>query len=150
MINIYGTIGPACANPEILKDMFREGMTGMRLNTSHMSVKEAAPQIRMIREAAAASGVEAQILIDMQGPELRIARMAQQMTLEADQRICFREETCEGDGIPLPKMVYEALKGVSQFFLMMEKFSSNCLMITRQLSAGAVCYPEEKALHYQV
>ena len=111
MINIYGTIGPACANPEILKDMFREGMTGMRLNTSHMSVKEAAPQIRMIREAAAASGVEAQILIDMQGPELRIARMAQQMTLEADQRICFREETCEGDGIPLPKMVYEALKG---------------------------------------
>ena len=52
MINIYGTIGPACANPEILKGMFREGMTGMRLNTSHMSVKEAAPQIRMIREAA--------------------------------------------------------------------------------------------------
>ena len=33
MINIYGTIGPACANPEILQEMFREGMTGMRLNS---------------------------------------------------------------------------------------------------------------------
>ena len=102
MINIYGTIGPACANPEILKEMFREGMTGMRLNTSHMSVKEAAPQIQMIREAAAACGMEAQILIDMQGPELRIAKMTQQMNLEEDQMICFREETCEGEGIPLP------------------------------------------------
>lgn len=110
MINIYGTIGPACADPEILREMFREGMTGMRLNTSHISVKEAAPQIRMIQKAAAACGVEAQILIDMQGPELRIAKMAQQMNLEEDQRICFREETCEGEGIPLPNIVFEALK----------------------------------------
>ena len=110
MINIYGTIGPACANPEILQEMFREGMTGMRLNTSHISVKEAAPQIRMIREAAAACGVEAQILIDMQGPELRIAKMTQQMNLKKDQIVCFREETCEGQGIPLPTMIYEALK----------------------------------------
>lgn len=109
MINIYGTIGPACANPEILQEMFREGMTGMRLNTSHISVKEAAPQIRMVREAAAACGVEAQILIDMQGPELRIAKMTQQMNLIKDQMVCFREEACEGEGIPLPKMIYEAL-----------------------------------------
>lgn len=117
MINIYGTIGPACANPELLKEMFREGMTGMRINTSHMSVKEAAPQIRMIREAAAACGMEAQILIDMQGPELRIAKMTQQMNIEEDQRICFREETCEGEGIPLPKMVYETLKAGIQVLL---------------------------------
>lgn len=110
MINIYGTIGPACANPEILKEMFREGMTGMRINTSHISVKEAAPQIRMIREAAAACGMEAQILIDMQGPELRVAKMTQQVNIETDQIVCFREETCEGEGIPLPKMVYEVLR----------------------------------------
>ena len=109
MINIYGTIGPACANPETLLEMFREGMIGMRLNTSHISVKEAAPQIRMIREAAAACGVETQILIDMQGPELRIAKMTQQMNLITDQMVCFREEACEGEGIPLPKMIYEAL-----------------------------------------
>ena len=37
--------------------------------------------------------------------------MAQKMKIEEDQRISFREETCEGEGIPLPKMVYEALKG---------------------------------------
>lgn len=117
MINIYGTIGPACANPEILKEMFREGMTGMRLNTSHMSVKEAAPQIQMIREAAAECGMEAQILIDMQGPELRIAKMTQQMNIEEDQMIRFREETCEGEGIPLPKVVYEALKEGIQVLL---------------------------------
>ncbi len=76
MADIYGTIGPACADPEILKAMFREGMTGIRLNTSHVSLKEAESQIAMIHEAAAACGVKAKLLIDMQGPELRLRKFA--------------------------------------------------------------------------
>lgn len=109
MVNIYGTIGPTCTDSETLKAMFQEGMTGMRLNTSHISVKEAAPQILMIQEAAAACGIKAQILIDMQGPELRVAKMDQAMNLEKDQTVFFREETGKGEGIPVPKIVYEAL-----------------------------------------
>ena len=72
-------------------------------------MKEAVPQILMIREAAAACGITAQILIDMQGPELRLAKMDQPMILEKDQTVCFREETSSGEGIPVPKIVYEAL-----------------------------------------
>ncbi|MCQ2511583.1 MAG: pyruvate kinase, partial [Lachnospiraceae bacterium] len=75
MIDIYGTIGPACSDPEILKAMFREGMTGLRLNTSHISLREAADQVEMIHTAAAACGIRAKLLIDLQGPELRIGKM---------------------------------------------------------------------------
>ena len=116
-IQIYGTIGPSCDDSETLKAMFREGMTGMRINTSHISVREAAVQIRMIQEAAASCGIQAQILIDMQGPELRIAKMAEPLNLKTGQNVCFREENCEGDGIPVTKMVYDALTAGAEVLL---------------------------------
>ena len=37
---IYGTIGPACADVETLEAMFRAGMTGARLNLSHTSLSQ--------------------------------------------------------------------------------------------------------------
>ena len=35
MVQVYATLGPACAGWEIQEKMFRAGMTGMRLNLSH-------------------------------------------------------------------------------------------------------------------
>ena len=72
MIDIYGTLGPACADRKILREMLSLGMTGMRLNLSHMTLPEAAPMIRLLQDAAGDAGVRPQLLIDMQGPELRI------------------------------------------------------------------------------
>lgn len=68
MVERYGTLGPSCADPTTLRSMFAEGMTGIRLNTSHISVRDAAEQLTIVREAAAACGVQARLLIDMQGP----------------------------------------------------------------------------------
>ena len=81
MIDIYGTLGPACADPETLKKMFSLGMTGVRLNLSHMTLEEAAPMIRALHEAADACGIRAQLLVDLQGPELRIGRLEEPLTL---------------------------------------------------------------------
>ena len=69
---IYGTLGPACADAEILADMLRLGMTGIRLNLSHMSLAEAEPMLAALRRAVKDSGRPCRLLIDMQGPELRV------------------------------------------------------------------------------
>ena len=114
MIDIYGTIGPACAALKTLKAMFAEGMTGMRLNTSHITVKEAAPQLRMIREAAAACGVVPRILIDMQGPELRIGNLAAPMQLENGMQVAFGADT---GYIPVPEPVRQVLRGGMEVLL---------------------------------
>lgn len=103
-MDIYGTIGPSCAQPEILRAMFQEGMTGMRLNASHITVQEAEPQIRMIQEAGDSCGVAAKILIDLQGPELRIGKIAA-LPLQKGQRVSFGHA-----GIPVPDLVMEALE----------------------------------------
>lgn len=109
MIDIYGTIGPACADVDTLKAMFEAGMTGMRLNTSHISVREAAPQIDMIHQAAAACGVQAKLLIDMQGPELRIGRLTQPMLLETGSAVKLAAAGTDAAAIPVPDMLLEAL-----------------------------------------
>ena len=38
MIRIYGTLGPACADVDTLAEMLRLGLTGMRLNLSHVTL----------------------------------------------------------------------------------------------------------------
>ena len=75
MLDIYGTIGPACRETAVLQKMFEAGMTGIRLNLSHVTLEQSADLISNLHKAAAEAGVSPQLLIDMQGPELRVGRM---------------------------------------------------------------------------
>ena len=42
-MEFYATLGAACQKRETLEQMFRAGMTGIRLNLSHTSLASAAP-----------------------------------------------------------------------------------------------------------
>lgn len=81
---IYGTFGPACRSQEILEEMIKCGMTGMRLNLSHTTLEKSKDYIQNYRMAAESQGVIPQILIDMQGPELRIGDMEEQDLKEGE------------------------------------------------------------------
>ena len=81
MVQIYGTIGPACSSCEIMQAMFREGMTGMRLNLSHTSLLESHETIQAFQKSADSCQVKPQLLIDMQGPELRIGRLTSKLEI---------------------------------------------------------------------
>lgn len=98
MISIYGTFGPACGQEDILKQMFEAGMTGMRLNLSHTSLTDSAERIAAFRRAAAAAGIVPELLIDMQGPELRIGNI-EPMTLTDGESVILGE-----GGIPVPEV----------------------------------------------
>ena len=80
-IELFGTLGPSCSEVSVLKEMIEEGMTGMRLNLSHSSLTQAAGLIRNYHEAAALCGVTAELLIDLQGPELRIGALQRPVEL---------------------------------------------------------------------
>ncbi len=102
-VRIYGTIGPACRDKEILRQMFQEGMDGVRLNLSHTSLEEASSLIESCHSAARECGVIPELLIDMQGPELRVGIIKTPVNLTAGTLI--------GTGdIPLPEAVKTVLK----------------------------------------
>lgn len=98
MISIYGTFGPACGQEDILKQMFEAGMTGMRLNLSHTSLTDSADRIAAFRAAAETAGIVPELLIDMQGPELRIGTI-EPMTLTDGESVILGE-----GGIPVPEV----------------------------------------------
>ena len=54
MTEIFGTLGPACAQQRVLEEMFDAGLTGMRLNLSHCDLTDSADQITAFQAAAAA------------------------------------------------------------------------------------------------
>lgn len=81
-MDFYGTIGPACAELSTLQQMVRAGMTGLRMNLSHGSLAEHADWLELIQKA----GIRT-LLIDLQGPELRIGRLASPLTLSEGQQV---------------------------------------------------------------
>lgn len=71
MMELYGTLGPACAEEDTLRGMFLAGMCGLRLNLSHRSLAESGSWLEMARRAAADCGRTPRLLMDLQGPEVR-------------------------------------------------------------------------------
>ena len=102
-VRIYGTIGPACRDKEILKQMFQEGMDGVRLNLSHTSLEEASALIESCHMAARECGIRPELLIDMQGPELRVG------IIEIPVRLTVGQRLNTGD-IPFPEAVTRTLE----------------------------------------
>ena len=90
-VQIYGTFGPSCKSKEVLEEMIKAGMTGMRLNLSHTTLEKSKDYIQNYRLAAESLGVNPQILIDMQGPELRVGDM-QEMLLQENEDIWLVED----------------------------------------------------------
>ena len=107
MIDIFGTLGPACANADILEVMLRRGMTGMRLNLSHSSLQDSAEMIGKFHLAAKRAGKKAELLIDMQGPELRIGKVSHPYEIRENETVIL---TCaeKENTIHIEKNVFSA------------------------------------------
>ena len=127
-VKIYGTIGPACRDTEILKQMFREGMDGVRLNLSHTSLEEAAALIGSCHRAARECGLRPELLIDMQGPELRVGI--------PEAPVCLADgELVSPEDIPLPEIIRNALEGRAPGQEMLLD-DGRILLVTEQHSQG--------------
>jgi pyruvate kinase len=71
---IVCTIGPATESKEQLKALVDAGMDVARINRSHGSAEEHEAVYHGVREAAAASGRSVAVLVDLQGPKIRLGR----------------------------------------------------------------------------
>ena len=67
-------MGPAVETPEKVKELIDAGMNMARLNLSHGSYVEHQLRFDQVRAAANAAGRPVAILVDLQGPKIRLAR----------------------------------------------------------------------------
>jgi len=69
-------MGPAVEAPEKVAELIATGMNMARLNLSHGGYDEHQARLDRVRAAALAVGKPVAILVDLQGPKIRLARFA--------------------------------------------------------------------------
>jgi len=128
MTEIFGTFGPACETREVLETMLHAGLTGMRLNLSHCDLDDSAEQIAAFHAAAAACGVETQLVIDTQGPELRLGSFETEPELHEGETVILGKDGISMPDIVLPYLVpgQQVLLDDGRLLLKVTEMAENC------------------------
>ncbi len=71
---IISTIGPATDNPEVLKKIILAGTNLVRINMSHGDLTTQLARIEQVKTVAKSVNQIIGILVDLQGPKIRIAK----------------------------------------------------------------------------
>ncbi len=95
---IIATLGPSTDDPATLDRMMAAGMNVARLNMSHESAEIHRQRAKIVRERARATNHWVSILVDLQGPKIRIERFINgRVTLVEGQTFVLDTE-CDPDG----------------------------------------------------
>lgn len=98
---IVATLGPATNTPRTVGALVRAGIDVARINASHGTAEQRAALIRLVREQAAEAGRPVAVLLDLQGPRIRVGDLAAPIRLEPGQHVTFApEETAVTGQIP--------------------------------------------------
>ena len=80
---IVATLGPASSSRETIAALFAAGADIFRINMSHTSHERMRDLMRMIRDVEAANGRPIGVLVDLQGPKLRVGTFKEDAVLLA-------------------------------------------------------------------
>jgi pyruvate kinase len=69
---IVATLGPATDSPEMIRNLLEAGVDIFRLNASHGQKDDHVRRIRSVREISKAMGIHTGLLLDLQGPKIRL------------------------------------------------------------------------------
>ncbi len=78
---IIATIGPSSNTIEMLEKMIKAGMNAARVNMSHGTYEAHEQSIKNIRQASINVGREVAILLDLQGPKIRVDKLPEPLVL---------------------------------------------------------------------
>lgn len=118
---IVATLGPASSNPEVIENLFQSGVDVFRLNFSHGSHQDHQANYETIRNLEVKTGRPIPILMDLQGPKLRIGTFkGGQVNLKTGQEFQFFLDSTEGDEtkvqLPHPQ-IFQALVAGTELLL---------------------------------
>ena len=94
---IIATLGPATSDAEVIHDLFVAGVDVFRLNFSHGEQAGHRERVDIIRGLEERTGRPIGILLDLQGPKLRVGRFAED-SVELVEGQPFRLDLDEAPG----------------------------------------------------
>lgn len=104
---IICTLGPASRDPVTLRRMAEAGMDVARINTGHSDLEEVRDYIRSLDEVSKAVGRKVAVMLDLQGPRLRVGSVkGSTVELQSGQAFTITGEQKRGDAsrvsVPYP------------------------------------------------
>lgn len=115
---IVATLGPATSAVDVLDSLITAGTNVVRLNFSHGSAESHRALAETVRQRAQSYGKEIGVLVDLQGPKIRIARFKQGQVLLTENREFILDaalDTLAGDefavGIDYKALPYDVKRG---------------------------------------
>ncbi len=95
---IVATLGPASSDPKTLARMIDAGLDVVRMNFSHGTAAEHTKRVGLVRSLASKAGRAVGVLVDLQGPKIRIGRFRDgKITLAAGAKFVLDSECELGD-----------------------------------------------------
>lgn len=98
---IVATIGPNSANEEKIEQLILAGASMIRLNSSHEEPPVHKERIEMIRRVSEKLGTYTAILLDLQGPKIRVGNLSTPIDLVKGEKV-FLKPSSETDGTFVP------------------------------------------------
>lgn len=90
LTKIVATIGPSCEAEEYIEKMIRGGVSVFRFNMKHNNRQWHSTRMARVRKASKKLGIPVAILMDLQGPEIRIGSFKEgQLLLKKGEEIVF-------------------------------------------------------------
>jgi pyruvate kinase len=137
---IVATIGPASRNEDTIRQMIRNGMNVARINFSHGDHATHGENIDRVRRIADEENAVVAILCDIQGPKIRIGKVANEpLDLKQGDTITFTLDEVPGDNgvitLPHPEFVRDLKPGMN---LLLDDGNIE-LMITQTTGRSLIC-----------
>lgn len=94
---IIGTIGPTSNSKEVLKEMILAGLDVARFNFSHTNWLEVESTINTLKTLRRELNKPVAIMLDMQGPEIRLGIVQDKVELKKDNLFILKNDDCIGN-----------------------------------------------------
>lgn len=137
---IVATIGPASRDEETIRQMIRSGMNVARINFSHGDHDTHGETIDRVRRIAQEENAVIAILCDIQGPKIRIGKVANEpLMLKKGDKVTFTLDNVPGENglisLPHPEFVRDIKSGMQ---LLLDDGNLE-LVVVQTISRGLVC-----------
>jgi len=98
---IVATLGPATGTPERIAGLIEAGANVIRVNASHGTPDLRTQWIAAVRRAADSAGSPIAVLVDLQGPRIRVGALPEPRLLRAGESVVFApEDVAARDELP--------------------------------------------------
>lgn len=102
MTKIVATLGPAVSSLEKIRDLYNAGVTMFRINSSHGDAEFHGKNLSYIREVEKEQKTLIPVLLDLQGPKIRVGELQESIPLKKGDILKFQHaQQLENNIIPV-------------------------------------------------